>query len=61
MCIVGAGFLCLIQGWLFYYAMGKGNPKVLIYGTDSYGNVCNQENDAIAGASKSGRDTTGLK
>ena len=46
---------------MFYYAMGKGNPNVLIYGTDSYGNVCNQENDAIAGASKSGRDTTGLK
>ncbi|KAK7100735.1 choline transporter-like protein 1 [Littorina saxatilis] len=48
-------------GWLFYYTIGKGNPNVLIYGTDSYGNVCNQENDVIPGAIKSGRDTSGLK
>ena len=46
---------------MFYYATSKGNPNVLVYGTDSYGNVCNQKNDAITGASKSGRDTTGFR
>nr|KAG5709578.1 hypothetical protein BaRGS_001628 [Batillaria attramentaria] len=49
------------KGYVFHYAMSKGNPYLLVYGTDSYGNVCNQENDPIPGASKSGRDTTGLE
>ncbi|XP_076462670.1 choline transporter-like protein 1 [Babylonia areolata] len=48
-------------GWLFYYSIEKGNPNALIYGTDSYGNVCNQKNKAIPSAAKSGRDTTGLR
>lgn len=48
-------------GYVFHYAIGKGNPNLLVYGTDSYGNVCNQKNEAIAGAARSGRDTRGLK
>ncbi|XP_025109658.1 choline transporter-like protein 1 isoform X2 [Pomacea canaliculata] len=45
-------------GYVFWYAVDKGNPCLLIYATDSYGNVCNQKNKAIPGASESGRDTT---
>lgn len=49
-------------GWLCFYAFGKGNPYVFLYGTDSYGNVCNQGNNKpVGGVSKSGLDTTGLQ
>ncbi|PVD23520.1 hypothetical protein C0Q70_16792 [Pomacea canaliculata] len=41
-------------GYVFWYAVDKGNPCLLIYATDSYGNVCNQKNKAIPGASESG-------
>ncbi|KAL8610617.1 hypothetical protein ACOMHN_006336 [Nucella lapillus] len=58
--ILFLGFLGGLS-WLFYYAVERGNPNALIYGTDSYGNICNEKNHAIAGAGKSGRDTRGLK
>ncbi|XP_005105171.2 choline transporter-like protein 1 [Aplysia californica] len=58
--IIFVGFLG-VMSYVLYYAINKGNPQLLFYPTDSFGNVCNQDNDPIDGAALSGRDTSGLK
>ncbi|GFN97324.1 choline transporter-like protein 1 [Plakobranchus ocellatus] len=58
--IIFLGFL-LVLAYVIHYSVDKGNPKLLFYGTDSWGNVCNQKNDAIDGVNSSGRDTRGHK
>ncbi|KAK3770327.1 hypothetical protein RRG08_029980 [Elysia crispata] len=58
--IIFLGFLGVL-GYVVHYSVNKGNPQLLFYGTDSWGNVCNQENDAIDGVAVSGRDTRGLR
>ena len=44
-----------------YFGIKNGNPYRLIYGADSWGNVCNQPNEAIPNVSKelTGIDMTG--
>ncbi|XP_041359407.1 choline transporter-like protein 1 isoform X2 [Gigantopelta aegis] len=49
------------MGYLTYRSASLGSPNHLLYGTDSWGNVCNQENDVIPGSNMSGQDTTGLR
>ncbi|XP_052774226.1 choline transporter-like protein 1 [Mya arenaria] len=48
-------FLCFIggMGYSGYRGVSLGNPRRLLYGTDSWGNVCNQQNDVIPGLNMS--------
>ncbi|KAK3091614.1 hypothetical protein FSP39_021199 [Pinctada imbricata] len=56
-------FIFYIFGMIYvaYLGISTGNPYRLIYGVDSWGNVCNQKNDPINGVSESGKDMTGKK
>ena len=49
------------QGYVGYLGWDSGDPYGLIYGRDSWGNICNKQNDPIPDVNLSGRDTTGLK
>ncbi|KAK6180571.1 hypothetical protein SNE40_012702 [Patella caerulea] len=51
-------FICFIGGMCYVSYLGfiSGNPNRLIYGTDSWGNVCSQNNDKIPGSNLSGQD-----
>ncbi|XP_052777048.1 choline transporter-like protein 1 [Mya arenaria] len=46
-------------GAIGYLGINHGNPYRLIYGTDSYGNTCNQPNDPIPNVNLSGWDLSG--
>ena len=43
-----------------YFGIKNGNPYRLVYGADSWGNVCNQPNEPIANVSEdlTGKDHT---
>lgn len=51
-------FLLNFQGGVTYVAVKQGNPYRLVYGVDSYGNVCNQNNDKIENVPLSGQDNS---
>ncbi|XP_060603874.1 choline transporter-like protein 1 [Ruditapes philippinarum] len=57
-------FLIIFIAFIFgifgitYISVKQGNPYRLVYGVDSYGNVCNQKNDKIDGVFYSGQDNT---
>eukprot|EP00042_Codosiga_hollandica_P038302 m.310639 g.310639 ORF g.310639 m.310639 type:complete len:659 (+) comp55355_c0_seq1:221-2197(+) len=40
------------------FAFSNGNPKRLLYGVDSFGNICGQNNAPVTGAPNSGLDMT---
>ncbi|XP_030838771.1 choline transporter-like protein 1 isoform X2 [Strongylocentrotus purpuratus] len=46
------------MGYVTYLALRDGNPDRLIYGDDSYGNICGKKNNPIENVSLSGRDMT---
>ncbi|XP_071476563.1 choline transporter-like protein 1, partial [Diadema antillarum] len=46
------------MGYVTYLALRDGNPARLIYGDDSFGNVCGRKNSPISNVSLSGRDMT---
>ncbi|XP_041483712.1 choline transporter-like protein 1 [Lytechinus variegatus] len=46
------------MGYVTYLALRDGNPDRLIYGDDSYGNVCGKKNNPIENVSLSGMDMT---
>ena len=56
--------LCVFVGLLGgvgyggYLAVTWGDPDRLIYGVDSWGNVCSKRNSRIEGVSRSGEDCT---
>lgn len=43
----------MLQGLVTWRAVTIGNPYRIIYGTDSFGNVCNQDNKIIDGVKPS--------
>ncbi|KAK3611726.1 hypothetical protein CHS0354_037305 [Potamilus streckersoni] len=45
-----------IKGFIMYRSLQLGNPNRLIYGVNSWGNVCNQGNKKIQNVSLSGLD-----
>lgn len=51
-------FVCMLGGTGYgtYLAFYLGDPDRLIYGVDSWGNVCGQRNGRIEGVSRSGED-----
>lgn len=49
----------LAQGMMAHMAYKAGNPYQLFYGTDTFGNVCNQKNEKIPNVALSGQDLTG--
>jgi len=50
-----------LQVFIAGYSFKYGDAKRLIYGYDSFGNICNQEhNSPIENMSLSGRNTSGL-
>ncbi|XP_045159516.2 choline transporter-like protein 1 isoform X2 [Mercenaria mercenaria] len=55
--IIFVAFICGIGG-VTYIAVKQGNPYRLVYGVDSYGNVCNQKNDEIENVALSGQDNS---
>ncbi|XP_064625864.1 choline transporter-like protein 1 isoform X2 [Lineus longissimus] len=48
------------MGYVGYLGVMSGNPNRLLFGVDSWGNVCNQPNTPIPNATNSGKDMTGL-
>ncbi|XP_013398047.1 choline transporter-like protein 1 isoform X2 [Lingula anatina] len=48
------------MGYVSYLGITKGNPNMLVYGVDSWGNVCNQKNEIIPNVTSSGKDMTGI-
>ncbi|ESP02472.1 hypothetical protein LOTGIDRAFT_237969 [Lottia gigantea] len=44
------------MGYVSYIGITNGNPYSLFYGTDSWGNICSQQNEAIKGSNLSGLD-----
>ncbi|KAL3869724.1 hypothetical protein ACJMK2_042373 [Sinanodonta woodiana] len=46
------------MGYVSYLGIHQGNPYRIVYGVDSWGNVCSQKNDKIAGVALSGIDMT---
>ncbi|KAL4235876.1 hypothetical protein ACF0H5_004265 [Mactra antiquata] len=53
--IIFLAFICGIGG-VAYFGITQGNPYRLVYGVDSYGNVCNQDNEAIPNVTLSGQN-----
>ncbi|XP_076330803.1 choline transporter-like protein 1 [Tachypleus tridentatus] len=48
---------CGFLAYVLATAGGKGEPDRLLFGCDSYGNVCGKKNPKIPGASQSGKNT----
>jgi len=54
-------FCLFVQAFIAVYSFIYGDARRLIYGYDSFGNICNKEhNTPIANASLSGRNTSGM-
>ncbi|XP_077991866.1 choline transporter-like protein 1 [Glandiceps talaboti] len=49
------------MGYIAYVSILNGQPERLIYGYDSYGNICGMKNDPIPNVTLSGRDMTDRK
>lgn len=49
----------IFQGYVSYYGVSRGDPYRFIYGTDSWGNICNRDNEAIPEAPYSGKNMIG--
>ncbi|XP_062578584.1 choline transporter-like protein 1 isoform X1 [Saccostrea cucullata] len=47
------------MGYVAYRGISQGDPYRLIYGVDSWGNICDKENAPIPGVSLSGRNMVG--
>ncbi|CAC5407572.1 SLC44A1 [Mytilus coruscus] len=45
--------------YVAYIGISKGDPYKMIYGVDSWGNICNRKNEPIPGAPMSGRNMIG--
>ncbi|XP_063413197.1 choline transporter-like protein 1 isoform X1 [Mytilus trossulus] len=45
--------------YVAYIGINKGDPYKMIYGVDSWGNICNRDNEPIPGAPMSGRNMIG--
>lgn len=56
-------FLAVLGGTGFggYLGVRLGDPNRLVYGVDSWGNVCSKQNGRIDGVLKSGKDCTNLR
>jgi hypothetical protein len=56
-------FLAVLGGTGFggYLGVHLGDPDRLVYGVDSWGNVCSKRNGQIDGVSRSGKDCTNLR
>jgi len=51
----------LLKAFIAGYSFMYGDARRLIYGYDSFGNICNQQkNTPIANMTLSGRDTSGM-
>lgn len=48
----------IFQGYVAYLGVTKGDPYRLLYGVDSWGNVCGRNNTPIENVSLSGLDMT---
>ena len=57
--IVGMTYHFCPQAYVAYRGISQGDPYRLIYGVDSWGNVCDRKNEPIPGIPLSGRDMVG--
>ena len=52
-------FFCVFQIYVAAFSLVNGDGWRLLYGYDSYGNVCNKKNEKIGNMTFSGMDMTG--
>ena len=53
--------LFLLQYYVLTIGLMLGSPNELLWGVDSWGNICNQDNDDIDGAVFPGMDLNGFE